>query len=258
MKKYGNFMLRIVLNAHLSNHPILFLGCNLSLSRQRQYFGHFLFPTISSWSKQVSAVVSAVLVEFSSKFLILVSCFNSLSGPQLTHSNSLRGKSTFSVEEVLLATDNFSETKFIGSGGQSTVYKGIIRGTTVAVKKFHDASINELLSEVNFSLRHPHVVLVLGCCQEANCVVSEFLPGGSLHDRLVDPNGLGLNAGDILRISLEMLSALMFLHNENIAHRDLKPANVLLDEHKKVKIADMGMAVKVEGAKDYGLFGTEG
>lgn len=32
--------------------------------------------------------------------------------------------------------------------------------------------------------RHPHVVLLLGCCPERGCVVYEYLPGGSLQEAL--------------------------------------------------------------------------
>uniref|UniRef100_A0ACD5W2Y3 Uncharacterized protein n=1 Tax=Avena sativa TaxID=4498 RepID=A0ACD5W2Y3_AVESA len=43
----------------------------------------------------------------------------------------------FSYEEIKEATNNFDDSKQIGKGGCGSVYKGILRHTTVAIKKFH-------------------------------------------------------------------------------------------------------------------------
>jgi seryl-tRNA synthetase len=43
----------------------------------------------------------------------------------------------FSYEEIKEATNNFDDSKQIGQGGSGSVYKGFLRHTTVAIKKFH-------------------------------------------------------------------------------------------------------------------------
>ena len=48
---------------------------------------------------------------------------------------------TFTFQELAQATQNFSDSLKIGEGESGCLYKGIFRGTTVAVKKFKSQSI---------------------------------------------------------------------------------------------------------------------
>ena len=41
----------------------------------------------------------------------------------------------FSAEDILSATSNFAQEQLLGSGGFGMVYKGILNGSFVAVKK---------------------------------------------------------------------------------------------------------------------------
>jgi serine/threonine protein kinase len=36
------------------------------------------------------------------------------------------------------------------------------------------------------------------------------------------------------------------MHVNGVCHRDLKPENILLDEMHNIKIADLGMAARIE------------
>ncbi len=40
----------------------------------------------------------------------------------------------------------------------------------------------------------------------------------------------------------KILSALLHLHEKNIAHRDLKLANILLNDNYDIKLADFGLS----------------
>ena len=62
--------------------------------------------------------------------------------------------SQFSYSEIQEATNNFDESREIGRGGCASVYKGFLRHTTVAIKKFNREGIvgeKEFNDEVIFS-----------------------------------------------------------------------------------------------------------
>ena len=71
-------------------------------------------------------------------------------------------------------------------------------------------------------------------------IVMEYLPGGSLADRIAidgaQPVGRAL---EWLRQSAAALDA---AHASGIVHRDVKPANLLLDHDDRVNVADFGVA----------------
>ena len=48
----------------------------------------------------------------------------------------------------------------------------------------------------------------------------------------------------------EVLSTLIYMHNQDIVHRDIKPENILLDNEKhdkaNIKMIDFGTSVKMK------------
>ncbi|KAF7138987.1 hypothetical protein RHSIM_Rhsim07G0014700 [Rhododendron simsii] len=97
--------------------------------------------------------------------------------------------SEFSYSEIVEATSNFDQSLQIGEGGYGNVYRGLLRHTQVAIKKLHSNSmqgLSEFEQEVNVlsKLRHPNLVALIGSCPESFILVYEYLPNGSLEDRL--------------------------------------------------------------------------
>ncbi|XP_025791429.1 U-box domain-containing protein 70-like isoform X2 [Panicum hallii] len=158
----------------------------------------------------------------------------------------------FSLAELKLATENFSESMKIGEGGYGRVYKGTIGDTAVAVKILaHTENLQGLLQfqrEVLIltKVRHPHLVNLLGACDEESALVYEYLPNGSLEDRLsCKGNTPALTWQVRTRIIGEICSALIFLHSHKpkpVVHGDLKPSNILLDADLVSKLGDFGIA----------------
>ena len=74
-------------------------------------------------------------------------------------------------------------------------------------------------------------------------IVMEYLPGGSLADRLVRDGAQPI--GRSLDWLEQAAAALDAAHASGIVHRDVKPANLLLDSDNRVKVADFGVASAV-------------
>ncbi|GMI73609.1 hypothetical protein like AT2G45910 [Hibiscus trionum] len=156
----------------------------------------------------------------------------------------------FSFAEIEEATLNFDPSLKIGEGGYGSIYKGILRHITVAIKLLHSNSLqgpSEFQQEVDVlsKMRHPNMVTLIGACPEAWTLVYEYLPNGSLEDRLsCRDNSPPLSWQTRIRIATELCSVLIFLHSSKphgIVHGDLKPANILLDANFVTKLSDFGI-----------------
>ncbi|KAJ6825209.1 U-box domain-containing protein 33-like [Iris pallida] len=159
--------------------------------------------------------------------------------------------SDFTYSELERATDNFDDSHKIGEGGYGSVYKGFLRHTEVAIKKLKPEGgqeQEEFYREVDIlsQVRHPHLVALIGKCSEACAIVYEYLPQGSLEDRLVCKDGTPpLSWQARTRILTEICSALIFLHSSKphcVVHGDIKPSNILLDSNLVSKLGDFGIS----------------
>ncbi|KAJ3706768.1 hypothetical protein LUZ61_010473 [Rhynchospora tenuis] len=156
----------------------------------------------------------------------------------------------FSYAELEAATRGFSDQMKIGEGGFGSVYKGSLRNTPVAVKLLHQdgmQGLSEFHQEITVltKVRHPNLVTLIGSCPEACALVYEYLPNGSLEDRLTcTDNTPPLTWQARTRIMGEICAALIFLHSSRphpVVHGDLKPDNILLDANLTSKLSDFGI-----------------
>ncbi len=149
----------------------------------------------------------------------------------------------------------------LGAGNMGVVYRAIDRltGNTIALKRvtvsgdqlrfasqggssdFRFALANEF--QTLASLHHPHIISVLdyGFDVERQPYFTMSLLENSR--TIVQA---GEDATDVVRVRLlvEMLQALAYLHRRGIIHRDLKPGNVLVDSGGQVKVLDFGLAAE--------------
>ncbi|XP_038717733.1 U-box domain-containing protein 35-like [Tripterygium wilfordii] len=157
----------------------------------------------------------------------------------------------YNIDDIVAATEDFSDSRKIGEGGYGPVYKCYLDHTPVAVKVLRpDAAQGRSQFQQEIAvlscIRHPNMVLLLGACPEYGILVYEYMAKGSLEDCLFHKgNTPALSWQQRFRIAAEIATGLLFLHQakpEPIVHRDLKPGNILLDYNYVSKISDVGLA----------------
>ncbi|KAE8800457.1 putative serine/threonine-protein kinase [Hordeum vulgare] len=133
-----------------------------------------------------------------------------------------------------------------------TVYHALWHGSDVAAKVFSkqeysEEMINTFRQEVSLmkKLRHPNVILFMGAVlsQQRLCIVTEFLPRGSLF-RLLRTNIGKLDPRRRVNMAIDIARGMNYLHNSTptVVHRDLKSPNLLVDKNWTVKVADFGLS----------------
>ncbi|XP_047336028.1 receptor-like protein kinase FERONIA [Impatiens glandulifera] len=167
--------------------------------------------------------------------------------------------SRFSFVQIKSATNNFDKELEIGQGGFGKVYKGVIIGKTVAIKRLSSESKQgekEFRSEIDIlsKLRHKHLVSLVGYCNEGRemILVYEYMEYGTLADHLHKNKRDGSSNADVtplsweqrLNVCLGAARGLDYLHTNSVndtIHRDVKSDNILLDRDWVAKIADFGI-----------------
>lgn len=135
-------------------------------------------------------------------------------------------------------------------------------GREVALKRAIAGSAGQIRREakVGAGVLHPNVVTVFDTVADgdAQWLVTEYVQAMSL-DRIIEVDG-PLPEARVLRIGVQLATALVAIHERGIVHRDLKPANVLVTDDDVVKLTDLGIARWAEVTQTGGaqLTGTVG
>ncbi|KAL2346900.1 hypothetical protein Fmac_000900 [Flemingia macrophylla] len=159
----------------------------------------------------------------------------------------------FTYDEILVATNCFSESNLLGEGGFGYVYKGVLPcGKEIAVKQLKSGSQQgerEFQAEVETISRvhHKHLVELLGYCVTGaeRLLVYEFVPNNTLEFHLHEEKDAFLEWKTRIKIALGSAKGLAYLHedcNPAIIHRDIKASNILLDFKFEPKVSDFGLA----------------
>src|SRR2546423_9057609 len=95
------------------------------------------------------------------------------------------------------------------------------------------------------ALNHPNIAAIYGFedLDGERVLVLELVRGTTL-DVLLERGPLPL--AEVVRIGMDIASALEAAHENGIVHRDLKPSNVKITPEGRVKVLDFGIAKHVE------------
>jgi len=143
----------------------------------------------------------------------------------------------------------------LGRGAMGVVYRArqIRADRIVALKVMinidhaRPADIKRFTVEAQSSARlhHPNIVQVyeVGQSGQSPYFTQEFVSGGTLSRKIAKQM---LGHSETAQVMHALAVAVTYAHSRQIVHRDLKPLNILVDENGNPKIADFGLARRME------------
>ncbi len=116
--------------------------------------------------------------------------------------------------------------------------------------------VNEAKIQAKFS--HPNMVNIFNLIEQENNVfiIMEYIYGGTL-EKYLKEKGV-LTEEESVDFSLQVLSALQFMHSKGVVHRDMKPSNIMFTDTGAIKVADFGIAKIMNGATKHTKTGMIG
>ncbi|XP_002165681.3 serine/threonine-protein kinase PLK4 isoform X1 [Hydra vulgaris] len=163
--------------------------------------------------------------------------------------------------------DNYEVFELLGRGSFAVVYRAVHKPTCKEVaikmidkKKLQSSSMmkrvcNEV--EIHCQLKHPSILEMYGSFEDSNYVylILELCHNGELQQYLKKSP---MNEEQARKTIREVIIGLLYLHSHGILHRDLSLGNILLTKNMDIKIADFGLAAKLNMPTDkhYTMCGT--
>ncbi|GKC51523.1 kinase-like domain, phloem protein 2-like protein, partial [Tanacetum coccineum] len=171
---------------------------------------------------------------------------------QENHKDNLK----LSLEDLKLATQDFSQHNIIGHGDFGYIYKGEVTHAHVhkiiAAKRLDketEKGESEFATELEIltEYKHENVIGLVGYCDEEDekIIVYQYASRGCLYKYLSD---VSLTWVMRLKICIHIASGLEFLHGtvsspEMVIHRDINSSNILLFDDWIAKISDFGLSL---------------
>eukprot|EP00746_Dinoflagellata_sp_MGD_P103273 gnl/MRDRNA2_/MRDRNA2_42680_c0_seq1.p1 gnl/MRDRNA2_/MRDRNA2_42680_c0~~gnl/MRDRNA2_/MRDRNA2_42680_c0_seq1.p1 ORF type:complete len:552 (+),score=116.54 gnl/MRDRNA2_/MRDRNA2_42680_c0_seq1:125-1780(+) len=164
---------------------------------------------------------------------------------------------TFKIDELYDITGTA-----IGQGTYGSVTKATnkVTGNVRAVKSIpkksmSDEATTQLAREIHImrELDHPNIIKLYETFEDAKYIylAMELCSGGELFDRIVEKGASGFSERVAAKLVKQMVGAVFYMHEANIAHRDLKPSNFLVSDERDLsesplKLIDFGSSKQFE------------
>ena len=152
--------------------------------------------------------------------------------------------------------------KHIGAGGNAQVYlyEQQLPKREVAVKVLNESALSEaarsrFTAEANLTagLQHRHIVQVFDAKVTEDgrpYIVMPYYPQPNLSVRARRSH---FSIADVLRVGIQIGSAVETSHRRGVLHRDIKPQNILTDSYGEPALTDFGIATTTGGDGPEGL-----
>src|SRR3989442_1034804 len=159
--------------------------------------------------------------------------------------------------QVGKAISHYRIAERLGTGGMGVVYRARDErlGRDVALKILSEDALTSSSARQRFvreaqlaaTLNHPNIVTIYEV-EEADgyhFIAMEYVEGETLRARVARAP---LSLQEIVQVGGDVAEALEAAHALGLIHRDIKPANILLTRSGRAKVADFGLAKRLEGA----------
>lgn len=151
-------------------------------------------------------------------------------------------KRTFTQKGFLCCFSRSKHFQEDNSSHENSTYYAL---KTIDTRLVNESYLEEMRNEIDIfkSLDHPHLLKAYDTyhSQKKICIIMELCTGGDLYSRFPYPER---QAGEIMT---SILSAVSYMHKNNIMHRDLKFENIMFESDARdapVKIIDFGLSKK--------------
>ena len=135
--------------------------------------------------------------------------------------------------------------------GMASIFRGtdLLDGKKVAIKVPHpEMECDPVLfdrfqreRQIGEKLDHPGVMKVFGDDDRSRVyMVMEWVEGRLLRQILNEQKKF--TPEQAVKITIGVLEALDYIHNQGVVHRDLKPENIMVDANDRIKLIDFGIA----------------
>ena len=164
------------------------------------------------------------------------------------------GPAYVATEIPKLLAGKFRLTRRLGAGGMGVVYlaRDLRLERDVAIKILTESSAVRLVglkpeAWAMATVTHPGVAQIHGVefWRGRPFLIVEFLPGGTLEDRLRDGP---IAPAEAVSVVATLADALAALHAKGFLHGDIKPSNIGFTAEGSAKLLDFGLAHAVDDA----------
>ncbi len=139
--------------------------------------------------------------------------------------------------------------------GSVYLYEDITKKKLLVVKKMRAGTAGVKENKLLSRLHHNSIAAVVGVSDTSTgfTLISEYLNGGSLAERLLSP----IETLQMMEWAAQIADGLAFAHRNRVVHGNLRPSNVLLDELEHAKLTDFGLPSHYEKSDEPNWFGGQ-